>query len=569
MDEQKFFSKKFFLSQFSRRSFLKAIGASPLMGLPVPRSVWGSPPSGNFLAEVSPVDRTIGEFAPREFSGDAPDRAHRILWDKKAYLASKGRIPEAREKVPLVIIGGGISGLFAAYLLRSHKPIVLENAPRFGGNARAESWNGIDYALGAAYFMEPEANSVFEKIYADTGIKAICRTKSGEDPVWYKNARYNSFWDGETDPKNVAQFLKLKKYFGDMVANQNGVVLPNIPITDPAQRPYIDGLDSVTFAQHLEGVVGGKLHPHIQTAIEYYCWSSFNASSSEIGAASGLNFYSGEFSNIYVAPGGNAAVAEKLLQATLRSVPQKNFRPGALVFDVTVKSNGVSVVYEDRDGKVQSVYAQAVVMACPKFVVGKILNDLEPTRLDAYKKLRYRSYLVANVLLEGVVPDNFYDYFLLGDGSVNVSDVAGSSDKQKVTDVTLGTFSKVDPTRSVVTLYRGLPFDGARGALYSDGAYARFRGEFERQIQSAILPMLNVDVKRVRDLRLTRWGHPLPVADRGLIANKIVDSIRAPFRERIFFIEQDNWMLPGLETGATEAVTYVPEIEKVLKRRST
>jgi hypothetical protein len=63
---------------------------------------------------------------------------------------------------------------------------------------------------------------------------------------------------------------------------------------------------------------------------------------------------------------------------------------------------------------------------------------------------------------------------------------------------------------------------------------------------------------------VARWGHPLPVAATGLIAGGVVDRIRQPFRDRGFFVEQDNWALPAFETAATEALLWAPEIAKRL-----
>src|SRR5580765_5204242 len=94
-------------------------------------------------ADTSPIDRTLGDKAPRQFFGDMPEKAHSILWNKEGYLASRiNDIPTTAESVPLVVLGGGMSGLFSAFLLRHHSPVVLEAASRFGGNSKAQSWNG-------------------------------------------------------------------------------------------------------------------------------------------------------------------------------------------------------------------------------------------------------------------------------------------------------------------------------------------------------------------------------------------------------------------------------------------
>ena len=56
------------------------------------------------------------------------------------------------------------------------------------------------------------------------------------------------------------------------------------------------------------------------------------------------------------------------------------------------------------------------------------------------------------------------------------------------------------------------------------------------------------------DIRISRWGHALPVAQTGLIADGTLEKIRKPFRERVFFVEQDNWALPALDTSVNEAL---------------
>lgn len=152
----------------SRRAILKLIGlgtsALYLPGLagcrPAPTDTPATKSAANSVADpfqaISPIDRTLPEKAPLRYSGDDPGRAHRILWDKPGYVAAKGGLPEPSEKAPLAIVGGGLSGLASAYLLRKHRPVLLERAERFGGNSRGESWRGVDYAIGAAYFVKPE-----------------------------------------------------------------------------------------------------------------------------------------------------------------------------------------------------------------------------------------------------------------------------------------------------------------------------------------------------------------------------------------------------------------------------
>ena len=443
------------------------------------------------LADISPIDRSLGDVAPAKFFGDEPERPHHLLWDTQAYIESiGGRLPVPEERVPLVVVGGGMSGLVTSYLLRDYRPILLEQAQRLGGNSQGQSWRGIDYAIGAAYLTEPDMESPLGKLVTELGLPALWTIKQGEDPVALSGKIHARFWDGRTSAEGAAQFEKLARYFIGMHKGEEGLVYPEIPITDPTQTAYIKALDRASFQTHMEQITGAPLHPHIATAFEHYCWSSLGATSAEVSAVAGLNFYVSEFGNMAVLPGGNAAVAERVLERLLHVMPPTHVRCGSTVFDVRVVSDGVVVTYEDQHHRPRGIHAQAVVLCCPKFVVEKILHGLETERLEAIKQLRYRSYLVANVLLRGGIEPWFYDLYLLGDGKLDAANLQAAAQQQQVTDVVLANYARPDPAHTVLTLYRGMPYDGVRADLYSAGAYARYRGMFEQQIHGTILPLL-------------------------------------------------------------------------------
>lgn len=516
--------------------------------------------------QFSPVDRGIHDSETTGFSGDDPAHAHPILWDAPAYLREHGlALPETSERVPLVIVGGGMSGLAMAYLLQKYDPVLLEQAPRFGGNSRAESWRGIDYAIGAAYFVGDDAGSELQNLIEELELHRLWRETTDEDPVELHQKVLSDFWNGESAPGAAAQFARIAQYFQSCYDGE--IPYPEIPTRDPAMRDYVNQLDRRTLKAHLEAVVGGALHPHLAAAIEFYCWSSFGGSATEVSAAAGLNFLAAEFGPRYVLPGGNAAAAEQILRLLARNFSPDQFRPSSIVFDVREVSDGVIVTYLDAAGALHSLHADAVVMACPKFVVRRILRDIEPEREAAILRLQYRSYLVANALLDGSPTNDFYDLYLLGDADLGQRD--------RVTDVICANFAAPNKalrqtpseTSSVLTLYRSLPYAGARAALLAPDAYTKLRGEFDTQLRESILPLLGYRAEQLTGLRLARWGHPLPLAAAGLISDGVVDALRKPFRERVFFAEQDNWALPAFETALAEALNSAPAIARQLEKR--
>src|SRR4051794_23526038 len=112
----------------NRRDFLKVFGgslASVYFGgctsaLKKDSFEWLSgSESDHFISTFSPIQRHIPNKAPLSFSGDQPDQAHSILWNKEKFISSiGGKLPKPTRHVDVAVVGGGISGLMSAYFLR-------------------------------------------------------------------------------------------------------------------------------------------------------------------------------------------------------------------------------------------------------------------------------------------------------------------------------------------------------------------------------------------------------------------------------------------------------------------
>ncbi|MFA6238556.1 MAG: FAD-dependent oxidoreductase [Bacteriovorax sp.] len=563
----------------SRRVFLKWLGATG--GLISVHSTFGaagqikntaktlsklsSINKSAILKKIGPIDYNITMSDDSNYLGDQPQlKAHPILWDKENFLKTN-KIPEPEMTTPLVIIGGGMSGLASAYLLRKYKPIILEQANRLGGNAKGEVWNGLPYSVGAAYYMEQTPGTELYKLFEEVGAHAVCRIKNEEDPTLFDNQFFNNFWKGETNPEKKAQFLKLAGYFRDVFNETNNRIFPEIPLAiskfseDLKMTGHLADLDKYNFKDFLEKKIldNEALHPQIETMLEHYFWSTFASPLKDVSAAQGLNAYASEFGKVYTAPGGNSAVAECFLKKILQTVPAQNMKTDSLVVDVLVKPDHTLVTYSDSAGVLHTIKAKVAVMACPKFIVKHILRDIEPERLSAIAKLKYRAYIVGNVLIDQKNPQSFYDLFLLDGGK--------DPEKSQVTDVISSNYApKKHFNQSVLTLYRGYPYDAGRSNLYDPESFKSYKDEMEKQLSEQILPSLKFKKENVKSIRITRWGHPMPVPTPGLIADGTVELIRRPFKERVFFIEQDNWMLAAIETSVEEALYWSKEIKQML-----
>ena len=514
------------------------------------------------LADASPIAPVTGPATG--YLGDSLTRPHEALWAQADFIRHHGGVPAPRERAAVVIVGGGLAGLASAYQLAAHRPIVLEQAPRFGGNARGERWNGITYALGAAYLVKPDPASALQRaFYGPLGVDREWR-EAPEDPVALGGRLLDGFWSGATDPRHPAQFRRAAAYLRHVLAD----AYPDLP-SEPdgaLDDRQLAALDGVSLRQHLEHQLG-RLHPHLDTLLEHYCWSSFGGAMAELSAASGLNFLAAEFAGICALPGGNARIAERLLAELAGSLPPDALRPATLVVRVAPAPDpdgaSVWVTAADPRGSLYTIAARAVVLAAPKFVCRKLLPSAPTEQLAAMARLRYRAYVVANVLVDAPAPARALDLYLLGEGRTS-RDIRAASDAQGITDVITGHWAQGGhPTSSVLTLYRAYPWDGARPFIFDDRTLPQLRDQLSAQLP-AILALFGLSPDHIHELRVARWGHALPLAETGHLAAGVWARARSPIAGRIFFAEQDNWPAPAIETALTEALRTTPAVVRAL-----
>lgn len=550
----------------NRRDFLKVSAASGMTLLLANCSSLLKRSHGHttdeFLKNHGPIDRTIGDSSTQFFYGDNNARPHGILWNLPKYMEEKKQ-EGITENANVVIIGGGMSGLFTAYQFKKFNPIIIEQAPRLGGNAKGQSWNGIDYSIGAAYLDQPQEGQPMYQYFKELGLRDVLVERREHDLVESEGKLFYKFWEGEAEPEAIAKYKKINDFFAKL--NEEKVrAFPYIPSLDPDDLSSVKYYDQWSLHGLISKVVGGKLPPKFETALEHFCWSSYAGSALELSAAAGLNFLAQEANPILTGAGGNAKVGEKILEALIKEVPTTNFRCNSIAMHVDVKSDHVIVTYEDEKKKLRRIKAKTVVMCCPKFIVKKIIPELEENRIAVINKLRYRAYMTANLLVRKKMKRGLYDVFLTGKGKTNMANIKAAQEKANATDFIMGNFAETDADANVLTFYRAFPFEGARTELYNPDSFSHYKKKFEEQIARDIIPLLGFEQKDIVDLRLALWGHALPLAEKGIYRGNAVPTLRKPFRDRVFFVEQDNWAYPSTQTGATDVALMKSDILKFL-----
>ncbi len=551
-------------SPLNRREFIKSSALLAMMAaLPgcqhlSPRRTFAS--TGNNFLPNSPILPAMG-FSSLDFNGDAMDRPHDLLWHKDSYLKSKGGIPAPTETVPLVVVGGGMSGLLTAYSLRSYRPIVLEQAPQFGGNSKGESSGNAIYSIGAAYVTAIDEGSSEEKILNELGLLSKMRKDSGEEAtVNFRGALKSPFWQGATDPNRAQEF---KKAFGAFKKVYDEAY-PDIP---PGSDSAIDerqlaALDAISALEWMQKTIV-TVHPHVEEFVELYAWSSFAASINELSAAQLLNFLSSDLSGTLTLPGGNAGITQALHQNLHNALGANNLRSGAFVIDIRSKGDFVDVCYEDSERNLKTIRAKACVVASPKFVAKRLIEDFSDAQKKAIGDLTYRAYLVANVLLSSPFPSPSYDLFCLR-GERPPVQVPLEPEPRAFTDLCFGTWAAQDQTnKSVLTIYKALPYDGARQLLFHPDSHQKHKSRIEAGLPE-LLTAIGQTPDHVQGIRMTRWGHAIPVAKKGLYASGTLKAASQPHRGNVFFANQDNWANPCFETALAASEEAAAAVKKLL-----
>lgn len=187
--------------RIARRDFLQGVAIGAAMS--------GLAPELAMAAEAEAQD-SPGYYPPARLGmrGSHPgsfEAAHELrdgdFWNNATSLTDTG------ESYDLVVAGGGISGLAAAYFYRVAKPtakiLIIENHDDFGGhakrnefhvNGRTELINGGTLGIDSPYPYSAAAGGLLNAL----GIDPIALSKKCDDPSVYAGLKLGVFFDRET-----------------------------------------------------------------------------------------------------------------------------------------------------------------------------------------------------------------------------------------------------------------------------------------------------------------------------------------------------------------------------------
>ena len=526
------------------------------LALAAPLAIPGDPTSVDPILRLRTLgaSETIGglPFAPRWFGDAFPANAI-------PFHACENCIgfPAPQESVDVAIVGGGLSGLASAYLLRHRDPVVLELRPRLGGQAMGESHAGRSWSLASAYFMQADAGTELAVLYSALGLRNHWRRDDGGFSFEYDGAMGADLLGPRSSADDA---LALERYRAavSMFANES---YPELPFEGEPSR-LIRDLDARSFAEDL-ALRCGTLPPRLRYLLQAYCASSLGVGMDEVSAAAAWNFVAAEEFGRNVMPAGNAGLARALWSHARAGGAR--FRCGATVAEVQRARGGSIIHWRDAEGVPRSLFARQVILANAKHIARHMLPWLaraEPAKHEAMQQVPTAAYVVANVLLSRPLEHPFYDAYLQGSADFPV-DANGFESARPITDAVNAGFARHPGHTRAITLYWPLPWHTARFAIVGEDDWRASAERAAPQI-AGIVASLGVHPHHVRQVRLARWGHAMPYAVPGSLSSGLPQELRRPIDGRIWFVNQDNWLLPAVETCLTEAMRATAQIDAAL-----
>ncbi|MEQ8275391.1 MAG: FAD-dependent oxidoreductase [Deltaproteobacteria bacterium] len=344
-----------------------------------------------------------------EFHEGAFAAAHRIR---------DGQLPPDADaepvEVPVLVLGGGIAGLSAAW--RLHRSgfdrffvLDLESAP--GGTARGDRSNVTSYPWGAHYLpAPPKTNAPLVELCDDLGFVAgyddaghpqypeHLLVADPEERVYFEGA-----WHRGHLPMHAATTAdreQLERFEAKVAAFVDHRTDGRRAFTLPVDEGVgFEDLDAMTFAAWLDRE--GFDAPFVRHLADYACRDDYGTVPETTSAWYGLHYFAartkqggGDSAPFLSWSNGNARIADGIVAR----IGQSRFRPFTVIASVAPEGDGRRVRVRTWDLALRrstTWIAEQVIFALPSFLRRYLIQGYE---VPAYHP-SYAPWLVANVHL--------------------------------------------------------------------------------------------------------------------------------------------------------------------------
>jgi NAD(P)-binding Rossmann-like domain len=448
---------------------------------------------------------------------------------------------DAWTNVPVVIVGGGVAGLTAAWHLQrsgfdDFALLELEKAP--GGTSRSGSNSSVSFPWGAHYIPAPmKENTALISLLDEMGViegkdnegepiiaeQFLCRDP--EERIFYKGRWYEGLYlHAGASVEDEQQMEKFNAEVNRWVLwrDAKGRRAFTLPVSACSDDAEVTALDRISMSEWMNqrGLVG----PRLRWWVNYACRDDYGMTLDQTSAWAGLFYFCArvfkpgvESQSLITWPEGNGRLVNHL-----SNISKSHIQLDRAAIEINPLSERIEIITLDSHGQNPAGYrAQRVIFAAPQFMAHYVIRPYRENPPSHIAEFQFGSWMVANLTLKDrPKPSSTRDFPLAWDNVLYESESLG----YVVATHQLG----IDRGPTVFTYYYPLCDENARAArtrlLETD-----WRGWADVALTD--LARAHTDIHNlVERLDVMRWGHAMIRPRTGFIWGPARREGAKPFR---------------------------------------
>lgn len=313
----------------------------------------------------------------------------------------------------VVVIGGGLAGLAAAWRLRKQRILLLESGDRLGGRLYSQREDGDDYWLNFGAHLFPAPGGVVDSMAKDVGLQTLPITGSMMG-IAYKE-RILASGPIESYPLRLPLPVREKIAFARAgvrlkraVARYHQVLArrPGESEAELRQRS-LAYLDDRTFSEFL-----GDLSP--ETASIFACAAHrATAEPASLSAGSGIGLFALVWGGAGSLIARNLVGGSSVLPEALGRQLGDRVRLGAEVRHIAPRAGGIQQVEYTMDGQAEIAEARHVIVAVPAPIAAPLVAPISRVAAESLSAITYGPFLSMAMRTNEVAAQPWDDVYAL------------------------------------------------------------------------------------------------------------------------------------------------------------